>query len=403
MKRTLFIIGGVSIICILVGVWAYFLFFGTPNPDGGVFANFNLGNTDDPSVVIPVEPEPTEPLVDVTSPERLRQLTTQPVAGFAEVQLTPSSTPQARYIEAGTGHIYSIDLKTGVETRISATTIPLTNTGAMTPNGQYAMIQSGSGIGSEHVIGIVSTTSDELRNFAIPGNITSFAATTENTFMYTTPVGNELVARAYDPSTNAFSELFRIPFRDASVDWGYTKAGPHYVYPHATSRLEGYVYSYTNGVATREPASGYGLSVVGSSDTYLYNEVQDGEYTTYATNRLTNETYAAPLTIIPEKCTFTKTDATIAICGVALTEFSPLMPDPWYQGEVRMDDSLWEYNIDAQAASILVSPESVTGRQLDIVHPQFGIKDTNLYFQNKVDQTLWVYEYNPNSTFNRVN
>jgi hypothetical protein len=156
-------------------------------------------------------------------------------------------------------------------------------------------------------------------------------------------------------------------------------------------------------VATREPASGYGLSVVGSSDTYLYSEVQDGQYTTYATNRLTNETYAAPLTIIPEKCAFTKTDATIAICGVALTEFSPLMPDPWYQGEVQMDDSLWEYNIDAQAASILVSPESVTGRQLDIVHPQFGIKDTNLYFQNKVDQTLWVYEYNPNPTFNRVN
>jgi hypothetical protein len=393
MKRTLFIIGGVSIICILVGVWAYFLFFGTPNPDGGVFANFNLGNTDDPSVVIPVEPEPTEPLVDVTSPERLRQLTTQPVAGFAEVQLTPSSTPQARYIEAGTGHIYSIDLETGVETRISATSIPLTNAGVMTPNGRYALMQSGSGLGSEHVIGIISTTSDELRNFAIPGTVTSFAATTENTFVYTIPVGNELVAQSYDPSTNATTELFRIPFRDATIAWGNTESGPHYVYPHTTSRLEGYVYSYTDGVATREPASGYGLSVVGSSAGYIYSEVQDGEYNTYATNR--GASNPAPLTIIPEKCVFAQSDASMAICGIALTEFPYLMPDLWYKGEVQMNDSLWEYSVENESTSLLVSPENATGRQLDIVQPQFGINDANLYFQNKVDQTLWIYEYRP--------
>jgi hypothetical protein len=400
MKRTLFIIGGVGIICILAGVWAYFLFFGTPNPDGGVFANFNLGNTDDPSVIIPIEPEPTQPVVDVTSPERLRQLTTQPVAGFAEVQTTANSAPEARYIEAGTGHIYSIDLETGVETRISATTIPLTNAGALTPNGQYALLQSGSGIGSEHVIGIISTTSDELRNFAIPGNITSFAATDDNTFMYATPAGNGLIARAYDPNTNTVEDLFQVPFRDATIAWGSSEAGPHYVYPHTTSRLEGYVYSYTNGVATREPASGYGLSAVGSGAGYIYSEVQDGEYNTYATNKRTNETNAAPLTIIPEKCVFTQSDTTVAVCGISLAEYPYQMPDPWYKGEARMNDSLWEYSIGSQSTSLLVSPENATGRQLDIVQPQFGINDANLYFQNKVDQTLWIYEYNPITNLN---
>ena len=403
MKRTLLIIGGVGIICILAGVWAYFLFFGTPNPDGGVFANFNLGNTDDPTVIIPIEPEPTEPVVDVTSPERLRQLTTQPVAGFAEVQVTASSTPEARYIEAGTGHIYSIDLETGVETRISATTIPLTNAGALTPNGRYALLQSGSGVGSEHVIGIISTTSDELRNFAIPGNITSFAATADNTFMYTTPAGNGLIARAYDPNTNTVEDLFQVPFRDATIAWGSSEAGPHYVYPHTTSRLEGYVYSYTDGVATRERASGYGLSAVGSSAGYIFSEVQNGEYNTHATNKLTSQTNATPLTIIPEKCVFAQIDATVAVCGITLAEFSYQMPDPWYKGEVRMNDDLWEYSIEGQSASLLVSPENATGRQLDIVRPQFGSNGANLYFQNKIDQTLWIYEYNKAPTFSRVN
>jgi len=403
MKRTLLIIGGISIICVLAGVWAYFLFFGTPNPDGGVFANFNLGNTDDPSVIIPIEPEPTQPTVNVTSPERLRQLTTQPVAGFAEVQATPDSAPEARYIEAGTGHIYSIDLETGVETRISATTIPLTNAGALTRNGQYALLQSGSGMGSEHVIGIISTTSDELRNFAIPGSITSFTATDDNTFVYTTPFGNGLVARAYDPSTNTVADLFQIPFRDATIAWGSSEAGPHYVHPHTTSRLEGYVYSYTDGVAARERASGYGLSAVGSSAGYIYSEVQDGQYNTYATNNLTDVTNAAPLTIIPEKCVFTEINTTVAICGVSLDEYPNQMPDPWYKGEVRMNDSLWEYSVGGQSASLLVSPENVTGRQLDIIEPQFGVNNKILYFQNKTDQTLWIYEYIVAPTFNSLN
>ena len=396
MKRTLFIIGGLVIICLLAGVWAYFLFFGTPNPDGGIFANFDFGNTDDPTVVLPaIEPEPTQPLVDVTSPDRLRQLTTQPVAGFAEVMITASSTPEIRYIEAGTGHIYSIDLETGEEVRVSATTIPLTNTGALTPNGQFAMMQSGSGIGSEHVIGIISSTSDELRNFAIPGTITSFAATAENTFVYAAPAGNSLVVRAYNPSTNTVAELFQIPFRDATIAWGTTEAGPHYVYPQTTSRLEGYVYSYTDGIAARESASGFGLSVVGSSAGYIFSEVQNGEYNTYATNKSASETNATPLTIIPEKCVFAQTDPSVAICGIALTEFTYQMPDPWYKGEVRMNDDLWEYDIAIQNLRPLVSPENATGRQLDIIRPQFGIDDANLYFQNKIDQTLWIYEYNP--------
>lgn len=403
MKRTVFIVIGVSIICILVGVWSYFLFFSTPNPDGGAFANFNLGNTNDPNVIIPTESEPTEPTVNVNSLQQLRQLTTQPVAGFAEVQSSVSSAPEVRYIEAGTGHVYSIDLETGIETRVSATTIPLTNAGVISPNGQYTLMQSGSGFGSEHIVGIMSTTSDELRNFAITDTVTSFTATNENTFVYTTPVGNELVARSYNPNDNTIAELFRIPFRDATIAWGSSEVGPHYVYPHTTSRLEGYVYSYTDGVAAREPASGYGLSAVGSSAGFIYSEIENEEYNSYATSKLTNTTNPAPLTVIPEKCVFSEADPTTAVCGIALTDYSYQMPDPWYKGEVRMNDSLWEYDIKNQSTRLLVSPENTTGRQLDVVRPQFGVSDTNLLFQNKIDQTLWIYEYNQNASFSSLN
>jgi len=101
-----------------------------------------------------------------------------------------------------------------------------------------------------------------------------------------------------------------------------------------------------------------------------------------------------PTTIIPEKCEFSLTDPTVAVCGIYTDEFPDQMPDVWYKGDVQMNDSLWEYSTGIQAAALLISPEDTTGRQLDIVRQQFGIDDTNLYFQNKVDQTLWIYEHN---------
>ena len=395
MKRTIIIIGGIGIICVLIGVWAYFLFFATPPEDGGIFANFNLGNTTDPSIVIEAQPIETEPIVDVTSPERLRQLTTQPVAGFAEVQLTASSTPEARYIEAGTGHIYSIDLDSGEEVRVSATTIPLTSRGVMSPNGQFVMLQSGTGMNADFVIGVLSTTSDELRNFAVPETITSFTATSDNKFLYASPVGSNLAVKVYDPAANTLNTLFTVPFRDATVAWHHTVQGPHLVYPHATSRLEGYLYSYTSGVATRLPASGFGLSAVGSIDGYIFSRVVGEQYSTFGHNKLEDETNIAPLSIIPDKCTFIKTNPTFAICGITISEFPYKMPDTWYKGEVKMNDNLWEYNIEEKTARQLISPVNITGRQIDIIEPQFGINDANLYFQNKLDQTLWMYEYNP--------
>jgi hypothetical protein len=394
MKRTLFIIAGLVIILLLIGVWAYFLFFGTPDPNGGVFTDFGFDSTNDPTIVA-TPPVIATPTVDVTSPERLRQLTTKPIAGFSEVQIATTTNPEVRYIEAGTGHIYSIDLTTGTEVRVSATTIPLANKGVITPNGQYVFIQSDTGGQDDVVIGIISTTSDELRNFAVSEPVTSFAATIENEILYTTPVGNQLLARVYNPQTSELRTIFTIPFRDATVSWNTSTAGPHVVYPHTTSRLEGYVYTYTNGVGVREASSGYGLSAVGSSDVILYSEQLSGEYRTFIQPVGTLEIKDAPLVIIPEKCTFSRNTPTVGVCGVALIDYSHLMPDPWYKGEITMNDSLWEINTISESANLLVSPETATGRQVDIVNPAFGLNDENLYFQNKRDQTLWVYEYNP--------
>ena len=358
------------------------------------FNDFGFGDTTDPSVIIP-EQDPTEEqelLVDPT--ERLRQLTTKPVVGFTHVTPTGASTTQiVKYIEAGTGHIFSIDLETETEERVSATTIPLASHGVITPNGEHVLMQSDTGARASFIIGTLNANSDRMSNFPLEEDVVSFTATVENQLLYATPAGNELLVKAYTPRTGNTQTLFTVPFRNASISWHHSTAGPHTVYPKATSQLEGYVYTYTNGVVDRVAASGYGLSAVGSDVATIYSTQTDGDYQSFHVAKGELGSTQTPITFVSEKCQFTHINTFVALCGGSFTEHSHQMPDDWFKGSVVLNDSIWEYNTARQSARLLISPERATGRQVDMINPKMSANDTNLYFQNKVDQTLWVYHY----------
>jgi len=270
--------------------------------------------------------------------------------------------------------------------------------GVITPDGKHTLIQSGDAANKSFVVGSISESSDRLSNTTLNEQIHSFTATVSNEFLYSVITGNNLLVKAYEPVTATTRDLFTIPFRDATISWHHTTDGPHIVYPKTTSRLEGYVYSYTNGSVTRINATGFGLAAVGSTDAIIHSSIVGETYTTYSMGADSLERTKTPITLIPEKCQFTSRSSTIAVCGSSFQELPYLMPDPWYRGTLFLNDSLWEYNTERQSARLLVSPETVTGRQVDLINPQFGINDINLYFQNKADQTLWTYKYR--NTFN---
>jgi len=393
MKRTILIVSGVAVVLLLIGVWAYILFTGTTSETVS-FNDFGFGDTTDPTVLLPLIEETEPDPVAGGQSERLRQLTTKPVVGFAEILPTSTTSPVVVYhVEAGTGHIFSLDLDTREERRVSATTIPLATKAVLTPNGQHVLIQSDTGVRASFVIGTLSTSSDRMSNIPLDESIVSFAATLENQFVYAVTAGDTLVAKLYEPATGSVTTLFTIPFREATISWHHTAAGPHIVYPKATSRLEGYVYSYTNGVVSRLNASGYGLSAVGSASAIIYGSFDGEAYTSYSVGNDALVSVATPITLIPEKCRFTNTNSTVALCGVSFDPLPHLMPDPWYRGDVILNDSLWEYNTVSRSARLLVSPETATGRQVDLINPQLDSTDSHFYFQNKVDDTLWLYEY----------
>jgi flagellar basal body-associated protein FliL len=394
MKRPIFIIIGVLLVFILLGIWVYILIFGAPKNSADIFANLNFGDTTDVSV--PTE-EPIEETPVVTSNEqkKLRQLTTKPVIGYQEIKTSASSSPEVLYIEAGTGNIFSINLVSGEEKKVSVTTTPLSTAGAITPNGKFVLLQSGSGLSSEFTIGEFSSTSDKLEISILDEQIIDFKSTDENTFLYAVKTDNSVVAKEYNPVKAISKTLFTIPFREVSIDWGDKASDTHYVYPKTSNRLEGFLYQTNGSKVKRLPIDGYGLSANGSSDFILYSKQVNDKYETYVYETEKSLSTRTSGGIIPEKCASLHQETTKAICGKKLTPYDETTPDSWYQGTADYVDNIYEIDIDTNPISTTFLSDTMkeVSRELDMIRPAINMLDTNFYFINKNDGTLWVYNF----------
>lgn len=405
MKRPIFIIVGTILVLVLLAIWLYVLFFGTPKNNPDTFADLNFEDTTDSSVNFTDNNEnnPSEqPTVDVAGPERLRQLTTKPVVGYQEVRRDASSTPEIVYVEAGTGHIFSIDSLSGEETRISGTTLKESMLGAITPNGRFMMIQSSEGGGREFVVGELSTTSETLNTIELDERIIDFKATTNNTFLYAVQTDSSVIGKHYYPISDTSETIFTVPFREAIVEWGNTALESQYVYPKASSKLEGYLYQFKNEQMKRLPIDGFGLSASGNESIVVYSEKIDNSYQTSIYDLEDGVPKSSPIAIIPEKCTSKQKNPSRIICATSLTTYKNNIPDAWYQGIVSYTDDLWEIEIDSLnnlSLRQIVSPEYISGRQLDIINLTVNSNDSSIYFLNKNDRTLWLYELDPDFDF----
>lgn len=389
MKRPLIIIIGVVLVFILIGAWMYVLFF-MESGDTNTFADLNFENSTEEFTEVE-NMGGGEPIVNVNDLSRLRQLTTTPVVGFQEVMKNSSSTPLVYYISAGTGHIFSIDLETGEEKRVSGTTIPSTESGVITPDGQYALIQSGFGSTKEATVGMISADEDQLVGEVTLNNIYSFSETASGTFLIARKSDNSVSASHYLPASGEEVSLFSVPFGEVVIDWGTQATDNHYLYPKPNSLLEGYLYQASNKGIKRLPVDGFGLSAKGSNDYVISSSQANKKYSTQILNMSENFVSNYRLDVMPEKCVSLSTRLSF-ICGISDSpSYSQQTPDDWYQGTVSYNDDLLEINLKDGVNSYLLDIEEESGRILDITNLETNQDDSRLYFINKNDGTLWSY------------
>lgn len=391
MKRSVFIIIGVVLVLVLLAIWIYVLFFGS-SENADRFADFDFGETTDPAYV-PGQDEPVidEPVIDVTSPDRLRQLTTKPTIGYQEVRMSTTSDPLVYYVEAGTGHVFTINITTGEERRISGTTIPTSRAAVFTPNGEYVMIQSGQGANSRLVVAELDGASNNATFETIDEQVVSFNGVIGNQFLYAVQTINSTIGKVYDPETKSSRNLFTVPFREATIVWAETVDGAHYVYPKATSRLEGFLYEVEGEGLQRLPVDGYGLSAVGNNDYVVFSKQNNNEYRTYVYEKETGSFFDTGFTQIPEKCVVSVVSDAV-YCANSLSQNDHRLPDVWYSGAIGFTDSIWEVYPETQSSVRLIDSLQETQREIDMFALSLSPDENNLYFLNKNDRTLWLFE-----------
>jgi hypothetical protein len=207
--------------------------------------------------------------------------------------------------------------------------------------------------------------------------------------LYTTVGGSGLFGKELDLTTKATKTIFEVPFQEATIVWGSTSSETHYIFPKTSRYLEGYLYAAKDGKISRLPASGFGFMANGKADTVLYSKLEKNVFVSDLLQVTPQKTQRLPLLFIPEKCTFG--DAWL-YCAVNNTSADENFPDNWYRGQLIFSDEIWKLSPETLEIGMVVSILEESGREIDAITLKSGARDTLLYFTNKNDYTLWVYE-----------
>lgn len=383
MRRSFYIIGGI-IITILLVVWL-FLLFSSDQTKKDVFNSFGLENTTNDDFF-------ASDIIDAIIPDifeeksRLRQLTTRRVIGYTEV--TTASSSAIYYTEAGTGHVYKLDTVSNSETRVSNITVPNARSASIAKDGSIAIVQAGE---NSLETTVVTLAGESIDSFLLDERVENFTMSSNNELLYTTAAAQSVFGRQYDIKNRVSKTLFEVPFREVAVSWGKEGTAAHVIYPKPSRLLQGYAYEAKNGLLQRLPASGFGLVPLYNDVFLLYMKQSDKELTTHLFNKVTGVTTGLPLSLFPPKCAFNSLNTRL-YCADANQTSDVDFPDNWLRGEKTYTDSLWVLNVETNEASLLSITLEESGRELDIIEPKAAEDERGLYFINKNDQTLWVYD-----------
>ena len=393
MKKQIFIIAGAIIVLVLILVWAYLLVFGTPKTTEDIYTDLGLRGEEDTSIVppTPVEITPEVPLVQVTG-EKLRQLTTKAIVGFREIETPPGSDRMVYYVEKGTGHVYSINLKTGIEVRLSGTTIAQASEAEIATTGSFIVIASlgGNTKNKSMYVGELNAAENSLDEI-LTEEVYDFAlADTSNELLYTVPNEQSLMAYAYNITTDTKKTIFTVPFREATIRFGHTSTSSHYIYPKTSYALSGFLYEAKGSTLTRLPVDGFGFSAIANKDVILYTAHDGVKPASYIYNRSSKATEKLQTVLLPEKCDLAEV-GTELVCGSESITLPYEFPDEWYKGKLHFKDIIWSVTASSMTSTMLVDTFE-TAREIDVATLEVNYDKTGVYFINKNDNTLWMYE-----------
>jgi hypothetical protein len=388
MKKTLIIIGTL-VILLAIGFWIYALMYGTPQTVSDIFARFGSGD-EDPVFVPPEDEGP----IDVGSggegieKDALRQLTTNAVAGAAFLENA------IRYVERGTGHVYEINLQSGEERLISGTTIPRTMRAVFSSAGdRLAVIAESEGVLVTRVGSLVESGDGDgsLLGVSLPIGARDIGFSDDGSeVFYREETANGSVGRAYNFETLLSRTVFETLLRDVRVLWG----SPLYLFTTPTAAQTGYLYRVEGDTLSYVTSGGKSLMAFRyKGGVGVTKESEEG---LVSTSLRTGEVRPEPIpvvSLITEKCAAVQNATGTLACASPLSfDTRYTYPDDWYKGIVSFSDVLFWIDTEEGSVKVLSALEEASGRLIDVESIGTDPSGTLIYFVNKIDQTLWMFD-----------
>lgn len=376
MKKTLIIIGAILLI-LLIAVWVYLFMFGAPQGAKDIFSNF--GTRGEP-IFVDNGDDTTED-TDASIPPRpkaLRQLSLRPVAGAG------FSNETVRFVEQGTGHVYQIGYDGTEETLIGNTTIPQAVEAIFAPEGSRVAISRFVENTRETLVqqlGVETAT-----GYTLPRNAREITFTHDSEELrYILAQDSSASGYAYSFSGGTSTTLFTIPLRDIRMQWGETP----YVYTTPTAKQLGYVYKIRKNTLEYVTAGAYGLMPIpftgGMAVTVLTKGKPVSSIVATSSNSLV-------MTIVPEKCVPSSKKEGVLYCASPKEIPDGDFPDDWYKGKVSFNDMLWSIDALRGNAMVLSDFSTESGREIDVAKMGIDPSERYIYFINKNDNTLWLFD-----------
>lgn len=388
MKRTIFIISGSILLLIIFSIWVFLLLFGTPQNLEQAFTNLGLGG--DPTPVDPNSSLILEQTAQLNvNAGSLVQLTTKPVAGHGFITQGSSTTDKLLYAERGVGHIYEIDIGTGVENRISAKTFLAVTDAVFSPDGKFVVLVSEEGGSTTAVIENLDSDTD----YKIPSNATNLEFVSDNELRYTVTNQSETTGYSFDLTEVTTDQIFSIPLTDIDIIW---RTNETLAINKPAPRLRGALFRINGNEMSRIGESGYSLTAIAPQSTssdYILTGVnldRGGVIESQVFNESTRE--LRPLSILawPEKCVFNIATQNSLWCASSASELSRTSQSDWHKGLITFTDLLWKIDTISGEATLVENLVETSGRYIDVVDISVDREGSFLLFKNKLDDSLWI-------------
>lgn len=398
-KRILFI-GSVIIVILGLVLGIYFLFFsgkdgglgGTPNPFTG--AGDREPNTDAPT-------GPIEGAGTVVAPHLIR-ITEGPVAhgalalavrtpGVASTSPTLEDT-EVRYVERKTGNVYAFRLHDRTLTRTSNKTLPGVVEAVWFPDGSQVVARFVSNeTGGDSIASYVLPAAGGEGYFLQP-NLGVVGVTASSTLFTLLSGSGGSTASIVPAGATSASTLFSSPLGAMTLQ---PFASNYVLTTKASKEVGGYAFVFdtkTKGTGRiLGPFNGLSTLPDPTGRYVLFSYNYRGKMILSVFDIRTYTTTQLPVATLAEKCGWVP-NGTSLYCGVP-TALGTDLPDNWLQGAVSFSDRLWGIDMESRLATLIVDPVAVAETPIDMVALTMDSAEDALIFTNKIDGSLWAYDF----------